>query len=69
MLPKTIPILVSSTVKMELPSELTGQDRLAFFLLLLEKGRTWKRKGIIFLQIWEFIYGKQDFWYDSRNFE
>ena len=33
---------------MELPSELTGQDRLAFFLLLLEKGRTWKRKGIIF---------------------
>ena len=48
MLPKTIPILVSSTVKMELPSELTGQDRLAFFLLLLEKGRTWKRKGIIF---------------------
>jgi len=35
-LPKTIPILVSSTVKMELTSELTGQDRLAFFLLLLE---------------------------------
>ena len=69
MLPKTIPILVSSTVKMELPSELTGQDRLAFFLLLLEKGRTWKRKGIIFLQIRELIYRNQDFWYDSRNFE
>lgn len=37
MLPKTIPILVGYTFKMELPSELTGQDRLAFFLLLLEK--------------------------------
>lgn len=69
MLPKTIPILVSYTVKMELPSELTGQDRLAFFLLLLEKRKNLEKEGVFFLQIREFIYGKPDFWYDSRNFE
>ena len=45
MLPKTIPILVSYTVKMELPSELTGQDRLAFFLLLLEKRKNLEKEG------------------------
>ena len=45
MLPKTIPILVSSTVKMELTSELTGQDRLAFFLLLLEKRKNLEKEG------------------------
>lgn len=69
MLPKTIPILVSSTVKMKLPSELTGQDRLAFFLLLLEKRKNLEKEGHYFLQIRELIYRNQDFWYDSRNFE
>ena len=30
---------------MELPSELTGQDRLAFFLLLLEKRKNLEKEG------------------------
>ena len=52
--------------------EVTGKDRLAFLIalvVLLEKRRCSEKEGVFFLQIWEFIYGKPVFWYDSRNFE
>ena len=52
--------------------KLTGKDWLAFLLalvVLLEKWRCSEKEGVLFLQIREFIYGKPDFWYDSRNLE